>query len=79
MLNQSHGDHYWEPGAGRYRRSRQQIGASGADLKATAEALENQIRAWRFGQPSEIARAVVFMASVKSVFTVGSELGGLGL
>ena len=58
------------------------LGLSDADLKATASALQNQIPAKRFGQPGEIARAVVFLASDESAFTVGSELivdGGLGL
>ncbi|MBV9612211.1 MAG: SDR family oxidoreductase [Acidobacteriaceae bacterium] len=58
------------------------LGLSEADLKATSEALQNQIPARRFGKPSEIASAVVFLASDESAFTVGSELiidGGLGL
>ena len=58
------------------------LGLSEADLKATSEALQNQIPARRFGKPSEIASAVVFLASDESTFTVGSELiidGGLGL
>lgn len=58
------------------------LGLSAAELKATSEALQSQIPAKRFGQPSEIASAVVFLASDESAFTVGSELivdGGLGL
>jgi len=58
------------------------LGLSEVDLTATAEALKNQIPARRFGNPSEIASAVVFLASDESAFTVGSELivdGGLGL
>jgi NAD(P)-dependent dehydrogenase (short-subunit alcohol dehydrogenase family) len=58
------------------------LGLSEADLKATAEALKRQIPARRFGNPSEIASAVTFLASDESAFTVGSELnvdGGLGL
>jgi len=58
------------------------LGLSAADLKATSEALQNQVPAKRFGRPSEIASAVVFLASDESAFTVGSELiidGGLGL
>lgn len=58
------------------------LGLSEADLKAASEALLNQIPAKRFGKPSEIASAVVFLASDESGFTVGSELiidGGLGL
>lgn len=48
----------------------QKLGMGPADLKA----LESQIPAKRFGQPSEIAEAVVFFASDESAFTVGSEL-----
>jgi NAD(P)-dependent dehydrogenase (short-subunit alcohol dehydrogenase family) len=51
-------------------------------LKAASEALQNQVPAHRFGKPSEIASAVVFLASDESAFTVGSELiidGGLSL
>lgn len=58
------------------------LGLSAADLQATAEALEKQIPARRFGRPAEIASAVVFLASDESAFTVGSEIiidGGLGL
>ena len=58
------------------------LGLSAADLKATSEALQNQIPAKRFGKPAEIASAVVFLASDESAFTVGSELiidGGLSL
>lgn len=58
------------------------LGLSPADLKATSEALQTQIPAKRFGKPSEIASAVVFLASDESAFTVGSELiidGGIGL
>jgi len=58
------------------------FGLSAADLKATSDALQNQVPAKRFGKPSEIASAVVFLASDESAYTVGSELiidGGLGL
>jgi NAD(P)-dependent dehydrogenase (short-subunit alcohol dehydrogenase family) len=58
------------------------LGLSAADLQATSEALQKQIPARRFGQPSEIASAVVFLASDESAFTVGSEIiidGGLSL
>jgi NAD(P)-dependent dehydrogenase (short-subunit alcohol dehydrogenase family) len=58
------------------------LGLSAADLQAASEALQKQIPARRFGQPAEIASAVVFLASDESAFTVGSELiidGGLSL
>lgn len=53
------------------------LGASEADLNA----LKGQIPAKRFGDPVEIAKAVLYFASDESAFTVGSELvidGGLG-
>jgi NAD(P)-dependent dehydrogenase (short-subunit alcohol dehydrogenase family) len=50
------------------------LGLSEADLKATTATIQNQIPAGRFGNPLEIAKAVVFLASDESAFTVGSEL-----
>jgi len=82
MPNQSPGDHYWERGPTGIVALYSKLGLSGTDLKATAEALQSQIPARGFGQPSEIARAVVFLASHESALTVGSELivdGGLSL
>ena len=58
------------------------LGLSDADLKATSQAIQSQVPAGRFGNPAEIASAVVFLASDESAFTVGGELiidGGLGL
>ncbi len=58
------------------------LGLSATDLQATSEALQKQIPARRFGKPSEIASAVVFLASDESAFTVGGEIvidGGLSL
>jgi NAD(P)-dependent dehydrogenase (short-subunit alcohol dehydrogenase family) len=58
------------------------LGLSAADLKTVAASIESQVPAGRFGKPSEIASAVLFLASDESAFTVGSELivdGGLGL
>lgn len=50
------------------------LGLSEEDLRNTAEAIRSQIPAGRFGEPVEIAKAVVFLASDESTFTVGSEL-----
>jgi NAD(P)-dependent dehydrogenase (short-subunit alcohol dehydrogenase family) len=36
--------------------------------------IQNQIPAGRFGNPGEIAKAAVFLASDEPAFTVGSEL-----
>lgn len=50
------------------------LGLSEAHLKGMADGILQQIPARRFGNPSEIAKAVVFLASDESAFTVGSEL-----
>jgi NAD(P)-dependent dehydrogenase (short-subunit alcohol dehydrogenase family) len=50
------------------------LGLSEADLKAVASGILGQIPAGRFGNPSEIAKAVVFLASDEAAYTVGSEL-----
>jgi NAD(P)-dependent dehydrogenase (short-subunit alcohol dehydrogenase family) len=58
------------------------LGLSASDLETSSQALKSQIPAKRFGKPSEIASAAVFLASDESAFNVGSELivdGGLGL
>ena len=47
------------------------LGLTEADLKARVVSF--QIPAKRFGNPSEIAQAVVFLASDEAAFTVGSE------
>ena len=57
------------------------LGFSEADLKAVSASIQSQVPAGRFGSPSEIASAVVFLASDESAFAVGSELqidGGMG-
>lgn len=50
------------------------LGLSGVDLKTVSSSIQSQVPAGRFGRPSEIARAVVFLASGEATFTVGSEL-----
>lgn len=50
------------------------LGLPEQEQMAARAAIENQIPVRRFGSPSEIARAVVFLASDESAFTVGSEL-----
>jgi len=50
------------------------FGMSEAQLKSTADAILSQVPAGRFGNPVEIAKAVVFFASDEAAFTVGSEL-----
>ena len=49
-------------------------GFSEAELKAVGEAILTQVPAGRFGNPVEIAKAIVFLASDEAAFTVGSEL-----
>jgi NAD(P)-dependent dehydrogenase (short-subunit alcohol dehydrogenase family) len=48
----------------------QKLGMGETELKS----LQAQIPAGRLGKPSEIAEAIVFLASDESAFTVGSEL-----
>ena len=58
------------------------LGLAAADLDKTAAGILSLVPAGRFGLPSEIAKAVVFLASDESPFAVGSELiidGGMGL
>jgi NAD(P)-dependent dehydrogenase (short-subunit alcohol dehydrogenase family) len=58
------------------------LGLPEADLQKVAASIQSQVPAGRFGNPSEIAQAVVFLASDESAFTVGSELlidGGMSL
>jgi NAD(P)-dependent dehydrogenase (short-subunit alcohol dehydrogenase family) len=50
------------------------LGFSDAQLQEVASSIQGQIPAGRFGAPSEIAKAVVFLASDESTFTVGAEL-----
>ncbi len=50
------------------------LGMDAAELEKMAGAILGQIPAGRFGEPSEIAKAIVFLASDESAFTVGSEL-----
>ena len=50
------------------------IGMPEAEEKAMRAAIQAQIPAKRFGDPGEIAKAVVFLASDEAAFTVGSEL-----
>ena len=49
------------------------LGLAKADVEAMSAALLKQIPAGRFGNPSETADAVVFLASDESEFIVGSE------
>lgn len=57
------------------------LGLSEADLKAVAASIESKVPAGRFGNASEIAQAMVYLASDESAFMVGSEIlisGGMG-
>ena len=57
------------------------LGLAETELKSVAASIQSMVPAGRFGQPSEIASAVVFLASDESAFMVGSELlidGGMG-
>jgi NAD(P)-dependent dehydrogenase (short-subunit alcohol dehydrogenase family) len=50
------------------------LGMEKEQLDSVAESIRSQIPVGRFGEPVEIAKAVVFLASDESSFTVGSEL-----
>ncbi|PRH87242.1 short-chain dehydrogenase [Labrys okinawensis] len=57
------------------------LGFSEHDLKNVADSIKGLVPAGRFGEVSEIAKAVVFLASDEAAYTVGSELmidGGMG-
>jgi NAD(P)-dependent dehydrogenase (short-subunit alcohol dehydrogenase family) len=57
------------------------LGFSEADLKSVEQNIKGLVPAGRFGTPSEIAKAVVFLASDEAAYTVGSEImidGGMG-
>lgn len=57
------------------------LGFSEKDLSDVAASIKAQVPVGRFGEPSEIAKAVVFLASDEAAYTVGSELmidGGMG-
>ena len=50
------------------------LGFTETQLQEVAGSILGQIPAGRFGSPSEIAKAVVFLASDEATFTVGAEL-----
>lgn len=50
------------------------LGLNAEDLQKTADSIRALVPAGRFGTATEIAKAVVFLASDESAFTVGSEL-----
>ena len=50
------------------------LGLSERDLHAVSDSIKGQVPAGRFGDPKEIAKAMVFFASDESAYTVGSEL-----
>ncbi len=57
------------------------LGLTEEGTKAMAAGVLAQVPAGRFGTPSEVAKAVVFLASDEASFTVGAELmmdGGMG-
>ena len=49
-------------------------GLAGEQLNAVRAQIQQQVPLGRFGEPAEIASAVVFLGSDESAFTVGSEL-----
>ncbi len=49
------------------------LGMPAEQLQGMAQHIQSQVPLGRFGEPVEIAKAVVFLASDESTFTVGSE------
>jgi len=49
------------------------LGFSEADLKSVAASIQTQVPMGHFGKTSDIAHAIVFLASDESAFTLGSE------
>jgi NAD(P)-dependent dehydrogenase (short-subunit alcohol dehydrogenase family) len=57
------------------------LGFSEADLKNVAASIKGLVPSGRFGTASEVAHAVLYLASDESAFVVGSEIqidGGMG-
>lgn len=50
------------------------LGLPAEQLQGMAAHIQSQVPLGRFGEPVEIAKAIVFLASDESSFTVGSEL-----
>ncbi|MBR0873789.1 SDR family oxidoreductase [Bradyrhizobium tropiciagri] len=50
------------------------LGLSAKELDETASAIESQVPLHRFGEPAEIAKAALFLASEDSAFMTGSEV-----
>jgi NAD(P)-dependent dehydrogenase (short-subunit alcohol dehydrogenase family) len=50
------------------------LGMSETDSKAMAAQIQSQIPIGRFGDVSEVARTIVFLASDEAAYIVGSEL-----
>lgn len=51
----------------------ERLGMSDEDLSSTAAIIQSQIALDRFGEPDEVASAVLYLASSESSFVVGSE------
>ena len=50
------------------------LGVPAENVQQMAEAIRNQVPLKRFGEPIEIAKAAVFLASDESAFMLGSEI-----
>ena len=50
------------------------LGSSEAESKAMTSHIQSQIPTGRFGEPSEVAKTIIFLASDEAAYIVGSEL-----
>jgi NAD(P)-dependent dehydrogenase (short-subunit alcohol dehydrogenase family) len=58
------------------------LGLKGDDLKAVSSLIKGMVPQGRFGEPSEVAKEILFLASDESRFTVGADIlidGGMSL
>ena len=50
------------------------LGLPESELKTASASIQSQVPAGRFGEPAEIANAILFLASRETAFAVGSDL-----
>ena len=58
------------------------LGLKADDLKTVSNSIKGMVPQGRFGNPSEVAKAILFLASDESQFTIGADIlidGGMSL